>query len=68
MDYAGTHGAPIVEAYPSDPSKGKAGRLAAISAYSGVRSMYESLGFQKVAQRRKGGRTIMRLTLERAAS
>ena len=68
VDYAKAHGAQIVEAYPSDPSKGKDRRLAEISAYTGVLPMYEALGFEKVAQRRKGGRTIMRLTLERAAS
>lgn len=62
--YAREHGARVVEAYPSDPAKGKDGRLAEISAYTGVLPMYEALGFVKVAQRRKGGRTIMRLALQ----
>ncbi len=59
--YAKAHGAKVVEGYPSDP--GTKRRLAEISAYTGVISMFESAGFQRIVQRRKGGRTIMRIYL-----
>jgi GNAT superfamily N-acetyltransferase len=63
VSYAAARGARIIEGYPSDPARGKGGRLAEISAYTGVIPMFEAAGFRKVAQRRKGGRTIMRLVL-----
>ncbi len=54
-DYALTHGAQVIEGYPSDPSR----RLNDEWAYMGLRSMFEKAGFVEML-RRSRGRPIMR--------
>ena len=59
VDYAGSQGGRIVEAYPKDE---RAGTVDAVAAFTGVVSLYESLGFVEAERRR--GRPIMRLGLD----
>jgi GNAT superfamily N-acetyltransferase len=59
LDYAGAHGAKIVEAYPVEPKDGK---TPDVYAYPGVASTFCSLGFVEVA-RRSETRPIMRYVL-----
>ena len=44
VDYAASHGAPAVEAYPVDP----AGRMDLTMAFVGTRAMFDRAGFQVV--------------------
>ncbi|NMC85593.1 MAG: GNAT family N-acetyltransferase [Anaerolineaceae bacterium] len=54
VDYARTHGAAIVEAYPLDPHE----KISAGSLYTGVASTFIAAGFVEVA--RRGDHPIMR--------
>jgi len=54
-DYALAQGAKVVEGYPKDPSR----RLSGVSAYMGLRSMFQGAGFVEVL-RRSPDRPIMR--------
>lgn len=58
VDYAKTHGAEIVEAYPYDPDK----KTGPADIYTGVTSSFKSKGFVEVA-RRKPNRPIMRRSI-----
>lgn len=44
VDYAASHGAPAVEAYPVDPP----GRMDLTMAFVGTRSMFEGAGFETI--------------------
>ncbi len=56
IQYAGQHGARIVEGYPVVPKKG---RMLDVFAYTGLVSAFEKAGFREVA-RRSETRPIMR--------
>lgn len=58
VEYAKSHGAKIVEAYPYDPDK----KTGPADIYTGVVSSFESAGFDEVA-RRKSTRPIMRKSI-----
>lgn len=47
VEYAGTKGATIVEAYPTKP-RGR--QLAPVSVYMGLPALFEQAGFQRVAE------------------
>ena len=55
VEYARTHGARIVEAYPNDPEE----EANPLSIYTGVASTFAAAGFEEVL-RRKSNRPIMR--------
>ncbi len=58
VDYATTHGAKIVEAYPMD----KEGKVDDLSGYMGVLKPFLDEGFE-VAARRSAGHPVVRKTL-----
>ncbi len=64
VDYAGSHGAELVEAYPIDASSG---RVSAASAYMGPLGMFEDAAFEVVARQQwrpsAAVRPIVRRTL-----
>jgi GNAT superfamily N-acetyltransferase len=66
VDFAASHGAEAIEAYPVDP----AGRMDVTSAFVGTRSMFERAGFQMVgttgATSGKLPRIVMRRVLAQA--
>lgn len=63
VEFAASHGAPAVEAYPVDPS----GRMDLTMAFIGTRSMFEKAGFEVIgttdAVASKMPRLVMRKTL-----
>ncbi len=59
VEYAGKHGARIVEGYPVEPKKVS---LPDVYAYTGIASAFIKAGFKEVA-RRSPTRPIMRYTL-----
>ena len=65
IEYARTHGASILEAYPVEIPEGA--RIPSADAYRGTLSMFEDAGFRVVARRQapgsKGHRPIVRLDL-----
>ena len=65
IDYARTHGASTLEAYPVDPSRG---RVPAASAFTGPLSIFERAGFEVVEVRQWNATTpprpIARLELQ----
>ena len=54
-EYARSHGAKIIEAYPNDPTE----EANPLSIYTGVASTFSSAGFEEVI-RRKPNRPVMR--------
>jgi ribosomal protein S18 acetylase RimI-like enzyme len=60
IEFAGRHGARIVEAYPIDPSVRPTGSA---GLYQGPLSMYLGAGFTEVA-RPSASRSIVRLVLQ----
>lgn len=67
VQYAASHGAPAVEAYPVDPG----GRMDTTSAFVGTRSMFEGAGFEVIGTTgaTSGGlpRIVMRRNLTESA-
>ena len=61
VEYAGRHGAKIVEGYPMDPRKGA---LPDAFAWTGLASAFRQAGFVEVL-RRSASRPIMRYLVER---
>jgi GNAT superfamily N-acetyltransferase len=61
VDYAVASGATVVEGYPVDPGDGK---MAAVSAYTGLLSTFRKAGFVEVL-RRHNSRPIMRYFVTR---
>lgn len=61
LDYAGDHGARLIEGYPID----KPARSEPQWLWHGTRSMFEGAGFKEIA-RRKPERPVMRLDLRTA--
>jgi GNAT superfamily N-acetyltransferase len=65
VEYAASHGATLLEAYPVDTADG---RVPAASAFKGTLGMYERAGFEVIARRRanraSAERPIVRLRLE----
>jgi GNAT superfamily N-acetyltransferase len=65
IDYARSHGATMLEAYPVDVAAGD--RIASANAYRGTLSMFERAGFEVVARRQWNAtspiRPIVRLDL-----
>jgi GNAT superfamily N-acetyltransferase len=59
LDYAREHGAQVLEAYPYAP---KTEKVPVLSAFMGIASTFQRLGFVEVA-RRSDTRPIMRYTL-----
>ncbi len=62
IDYAKSHGATLVEAYPVDPSRG---RVPAASAYMGPLQMFERAGFEVVEQRQWNAKSPVRPIVRR---
>jgi GNAT superfamily N-acetyltransferase len=62
IDYARTHGATTVEAYPADTA---GGRIPAASAFHGTLSMFESAGFEVVERRQYNAASPVRPIVRR---
>ena len=61
VDYAASHGAPAVEAYPVDP----AGRMDTTMAFVGTRAMYERAGFSLIGTTDAVASAMPRLVMRR---
>ncbi len=64
IDYAGEHGAQIIEGYPIDPKRDD---LPPVSSFTGILSVFQEVGFVEVA-RRSEKRPIMRYVMEKETS
>ncbi|SDL40123.1 GNAT family N-acetyltransferase [Tessaracoccus oleiagri] len=61
-DYAASHGAPAIEAYPVEPS----GRMDVTSAFVGTRAMFERAGFTVVATTEATSGKLPRIVMRRS--
>lgn len=61
VEYAASHGAPAVEAYPVDPD----GRMDLTMAFVGTRSMFERVGFAVVGETDAKASKMPRLVMRR---
>jgi GNAT superfamily N-acetyltransferase len=58
VDYAGLHGARIIEAYPYESDQ----KMSALTIYTGIASTFKKVGFKEV-ERRSANRPIMRFVI-----